>query len=67
MLTKDGHGPIKIVNFMTPGRGFYARVWPYKMHVYCENAFFLFTWLSNYANTAEYTNSHLIKNIFLYC
>ena len=37
MMTKEGSN--KIITFMTPGRGSYARVWPYKS--FCENALFL--------------------------
>ena len=65
MLTNDGCGPIKIVNFMTPGRGFYARVWPYKMYVYCENAFFVYMAFQLCQYGVKQYN-HLIKNIFLY-
>ena len=37
MMTKEGS--TKIVNFMTQGRDFCARVWPIKS--YSENALFL--------------------------
>ena len=50
-MTKEGS--TKIVNFMTPGQGFFARVWSYRYKLYSGNKLFLWKSSSLLPNTDQ--------------